>query len=208
MDEPMEIDIGNYRRQVRAAAENKINRLQKLGVPEKVLYILRKKIPALASRMRQQISTTLDHTGIIPVVPISFLSISKQLAMIPGGVIDGCDFDPTLVIEVTDQIPHQPYYMVEVDEGTLTVEQPLIKVCTQILNKRRFPLTIIECVAVSIHSDVLTRHGMWAGSTAWISNDMFLYLKPDNRKNRNLLSYGYEDEKYKGIGTPSCRYRL
>ncbi len=207
-------EIGVYRREVRKAAEERIAALEKLGVDTQALYILTKKIPGVASRLHQ-IRAEVDSVGLIPVISGGFLSIEEQLALITGKVEICFDFDPDQMKDTEKILPHHPYFMIGVDEGASTLGEAIGRTHKQILKEKKCTLTLIECTALAIHRDVLTRHGVWAGSTRW-QKETFVYLKPklkdseEAKKSKGIdaiLDYGYPDEAIDGVGIPSLLFR-
>ncbi|MBI1999342.1 MAG: hypothetical protein HYS74_01660 [Parcubacteria group bacterium] len=98
----------------------------------------------------------------LPVIPRSPRSPYDLMAMVRNGSKVGYAYlNPTQISDVVDA-PQEPYYIYDVEDGNITrgkSPEDALKIFKQ---QKRSPLTAAEVMALATHTDVLSRHYVWA----------------------------------------------
>jgi hypothetical protein len=128
------------------------------------------------------------------------------MAMVRNGSKVGYTYlNPTQISDVVNA-PSEPYYIYDVEDGSSTrgkSPEDALKILKQ---QKRSPLTAAEVTALTTHTDVLSRHYVWAAGSRYISADWvpIVYL---GRGGRPALGWYYVVSSDGPWGSASCGSR-
>lgn len=140
-----------------ALFERQIATLKERGVPEQIVgWFENDKERILEQAMKMDFGK--GNIPFLPVVSLEYRTLYDLMAMIrtgdgKAGYTDGS----YSIIDVTG--PGHNQYIFDVSDGTTTLEGNEKKAEKILAQQNRFPLTIVEVIALCVHTDVLSRIG-------------------------------------------------
>ncbi len=201
--------------------DNQIVTLKKLSCPEKVISLLKGLEDEVIS-LCLEIRTTNNRIPFLPVITPPYCTLEELMAMVRNKNEKGRVYPLAVqmtvgrypVIDAVGSQPLQriyvdPYYVIDVEDGTLTKKMEAMKAQKKIISAERSPLTTAESISLCIQTDVLLRHFLWTMGSRWGGE----YRVPEI----NLTELGgtpqLSDEDIKNCheplwGTPSCKFRI
>lgn len=197
---------------------NQIVTLKKLDCPEKIIDILKRRENEVIS-LCLEIRTIKNRIPFLPVITPAYCKLEELMLMMRNGEEKGYVFPQIIagnypVIDAVGSQPFlrpyfDPYYAIDVEDGTINKGVAVIKAHKKIVSGRRSPLTAAESISLCVHTDVLLRHFLWVAGSRWLGEEKIPEI--------NLTIFGrtpqLADEYIKSCheslyGTPSCRFRL
>lgn len=150
----------------------------------------------------------------VPVIPASIWQLDALVAMVQRNGLTGLNrLDPAMISN-TVVVPPEPYYIFDIEDGVSTCgispEDGERDVALQ-FQKRSF-LTVDEVIALATHTNVLSRHFLWAANSRYLRDreELEEQLIPNIQlgyRGRPYLFAGYADASPSELGIPSCRTR-
>lgn len=141
--------------------DTQIATLKDRGVYVEILEILRRQKGVVLAKA-SEMAIGDGNIPFIPVLPRSFRNSHSLMAMVRnGGKVGYTDFNPTLISDVVDA-PQEPYYIYDVEDGSSTLGESPENAENILKSLKRSPLTAAEIIALAVHTDVLSRHNVWA----------------------------------------------
>lgn len=135
--------------------------LKDRGTPEQIVEILQNQ----KARVLAKASEETHGNGNIPVIPRSFRSPYDLMAMVRNGRKVGYTYlNPTQISDVVDA-PQEPYYIYDVEDGSSTRGKSPENAEKTFKQQKRSPLTAAEVMALTVHTDVLSKHYVWAAGS-------------------------------------------
>jgi len=181
--------------------DTQIATLKDRGVPEQIVEILQNQKGAVVKKA-SEMTIGGGNIPFLPVIPRSFRSPYDLMAMVRNGSKVGyTNLNPTQISDVVDA--PQPYYIYDVEDGNSTrgkSPEAAEKILKQL---KRSPLTAAEVTALTTHTDVLSRHYVWAAGSRYESADEVpgVYLDSGDRPG---LVWGYVVSSIGLWGSASC----
>ena len=188
--------------------DSQIATLKDRGVPEQIVEILQNH----KGQVVKKASEMTIGDGNIPflsIIPRSYRSPYDLMAMVRNGNKAGYTYlNPTAISDVVDA-PQEPYYICDVEDGNSTRGKSPENAEKVLKQQKRSPLTAAEVTALSTHTDVLSRHYVWAPGSRYGSADLvpIVYLGDGDRPG---LVWGYvddSDDSSSRWGSASCGSR-
>lgn len=174
-----------------------IQTLKERGVCEDILDMLQSKKDIVIRKARK----TRIGEGNIPFLPIlPNLPFHSQIPMVWHDGRTGQTH--SRINEVTDiiSVPSIPYYIFDIEDGSVTKGVPPLDARMLIREQKRCPLTFSEIIGLAIHTDVFSRHSLWAsGSCDSFTMVPFIYL---NGHKVPEICWGYADDADQQWGSP------
>jgi len=142
---------------IRKLFDTQIRTLKDRGCPEPILDTLsrhRDEVVSKASEMK----FAEGYVPFLPVISRSYLTIYSQMPMVRKGDKVGYTYlKPSDIIDLAE-MPAEPYYIFDVEDGQAMRGIPPRDAEKQIKEWARRGLTEVEVIALGIHTDVLFRH--------------------------------------------------
>ena len=185
--------------------DGQIATLKDRGTPEQIVEILQNQKGAVVKKAIEM-ADGCGNIPFLPVIPRSFRSPYDLMAMVRNGAKVGYTYlKPTQISDVVDA-PQEPYYIYDVEDGESTRgKNP--EVAEKILKQqKRSPLTAAEVTALTTHTDVLSKHYVWATGSRYESADEVPDVCLDGGDRSKLYWYDvdYSDDRW---GSASCGSR-
>ncbi|MBI2462629.1 MAG: hypothetical protein HYV65_00050 [Candidatus Spechtbacteria bacterium] len=199
-----------------AVAQAKRNDLEKLfdaqiatlkdrGVPEQIVEILQNQKGAVVKKA-SEVAIGDGNIPFLPVIPRSYRSPYDLMAMVKnGGKVGYTYLNPTAISDVVDA-PSEPYYIYDVEDGNSTRGKSPENAEKILKQQKRSPLTAAEVMALTTHTDVLSRHYVWATGSRYESADGVPNVYLDGGDRPRLFWYGVGDSDGRW-GSASCGSR-
>ncbi len=200
--------------------DNQIEILKNLGCPKKVIDILRQR--SLQDRVIGACLQIKLHPNRIPFIPVitpAHCSVDVLMTMVRNGKEKG-DVYPQImsdrypIIEAVGSQPFlrtyfDPYYAINIEDGTRTKGVDTRKACRKILLSGRSPLTVAESISLCIQTDVLSRHYLWAAGSRWEKENKIPTIWLTSFGCTPRLGKEFIDDCHESLwGTPSCWERV
>ena len=185
--------------------DSQIETLKDRGVPEQIVEILQNQKGAVVKKA-SEMAIGDGNIPFLPVIPRSFRSPYDLMAMVRNGSKVGYTYlNPTQISDVVDA-PKEPYYIYDVEDGNSTRGKSPENAEKILKQENRFPLTAAEVTALTTHTDVLSRHYVWATGSRYESADEvpFVYLVYGDRPKLDWFRVDNSDDHW---GSASCGSR-
>lgn len=178
--------------------------LKDRGTPEQIVEILQNQKGAVLKKA-SEMAIGDGNIPFLPVIPRSFRSPYDLMAMVKNGGKAGYTYlNPTQISDVVDA-PQEPYYIYDVEDGSSRGKSPENAEKT-FKSQKRSPLTAAEVMALTVHTDVLSRHYVWAtGSRYEFADEVPSVCLGDG--GRPKLSWDYSGPSNSLWGSASCGSR-
>lgn len=179
--------------------------LKDRGTPEQIVEILQNQ---KGSVLKKASEMTFGDGNIpfLPVIPRTFRSPYDLMAMVRNdGKVGYTYLNPTQISDVVDA-PQEPYYIYDVEDGSSTRGKSPENAEKTFKQQKRSPLTAAEVMALTTHTDVLSKHYVWAPGSRCVSADGVpgVCLGGGDRPE---LDWGYVDGSGDHWGSASCGSR-
>ena len=181
--------------------------LKDRGVPEQIVEILQNQKGAVVKKA-SEMNIGDGNIAFLPVIPRSYRSLYNLMAMVKNGGKAGyyTYLNPTQISDVVDA-PSEPYYIYDVEDGDSTRgdnPEAAEKIFEQ---QKRSPLTAAEVMALTTHTDVLSRYGVWATGSRYKSARKVPFIYLDSGGQLRFI-WGVVDDLYDDRwGSASCLSR-
>lgn len=178
---------------------SQIKTLRERGCSENVLDELRQ----VAESAIKKAVTMVFKEGRIPVlavIPKNIISISDQMKMVRNGEEVGSNY----LYETTDVIQTlaEPYYIFDVEDGVGVLGKSVFDCEEIVVNQGRRFMTDVEVISLGIHTNVLSKHYVYAGGSRYKSFlAPHLYLSDDDKPS---LNYVHLSNGFDRWGSASC----
>jgi len=200
--------------------DNQIITLKKLDCPEKVIDILKRHENEVIS-FCLHIRIPPNRIPFLPVITPAYCKLEELMLMVrnkkeKGRVFPQVAADRYPVIDAVGSQPFlrtrfDPYFVINIEDGTLNKGVEAIRAQKKIISNHRSPLTVAESISLCIHTDVLSRHFLWAAGSRWrgeyripeISLTDFgemPQLANEDISNCHEFSWGTASCGYRGVG--------
>jgi len=185
--------------------DSQIETLKDRGVPEQIVEILQNQKGAVVKKA-SEMAIGDGNIPFLPVIPRSFRSPYDLMAMVRNGSKVGYTYlNPTKISDVVDA-PSEPYYIYDVEDGNSTRGKSPENAEKILKQQKRSPLTAAEVTALTTHTDVLSRHYVWATGSRFESADKVPHVFLDSG-GRPKLVWNYVDRSNGRWGSASCSSR-
>ena len=179
--------------------------LKDRGIPEQIVEILQNQKGQVVKKA-SEMAIGDGNIAFLPVIPRSYRSPYDQMAMVKNGGKGGYTYlNSTQISDVVDA-PSEPYYIYDVEDGeSMRGKSP--EAAEKIFKQqKRSPLTAAEAMALTTHTDVLSRHYVWVTGSRCGSADEVpgVYLDLGYRPG---LYWGCVDGSDGHVGSASCGSR-
>ncbi len=200
--------------------DSQIETLKSRGCPKKVVDILQHGLlKDRAIRDCLQIRIPPNRIPFIPVITPVHCNVEVLMAMVINGKQRGDVFPQIIpnsypVIDAVGSEPFlrtyfDPYYAINIEDGTHTKGVDVKKACREILSKGRSPLTVAESISLCIQTDVLSRHSLWAAGSRWEKENQIPDISLTDFGGTPRLGEEHIDHCHESLwGTPSCWGRV
>ena len=136
--------------------DSQIATLKDRGTPEQIVEMLANQRSSVVSKAREM--TFEDwHIPFLPVIPRTYRSPYDLMSAVRHDGMGYTCLDP---MTITDRIvtPDEPYYVYDVEDGESTLNESSKDVENILESQKRLLPTAAEVVALTTHTDVLSRH--------------------------------------------------
>lgn len=141
--------------------DSQIATLKYRGTPEQIVEILQNQKGAVVKKA-SEMAIGDGNIPFLPVIPRSFWSPYDLMAMVRYGSKVGYTYlNPTQISDVVDA-PQEPYYIYDVEDGNSMRGKSPENAEKTFKQQKRSPLTAAEVMALTTHTDVLSKHCVWA----------------------------------------------
>ena len=195
------------RRKLKKLFDTQIATLKDRVVPEQIVEILQNQKGAVVKKA-SKMNIGDGNIAFLPVIPRSYRSPYDLMAMVKNGGKAGyyTYLNPTQISDVVDA-PSEPYYIYDVEDGDSTRgdnPEAAEKIFEQ---QKRSPLTAAEVMALTTHTDVLSRYGVWATGSRYKSARKVPFIYLDSGGQLRFI-WGVVDDSYDDRwGSASCLSR-
>ncbi len=184
-----------------ACFDNQLKTLERRGVGITVLSKLQEQRSAVIDEAIRIIGGLPDETddGNFPFIPIIPLTYFGYYGLVTLAMHDAEEYIQFDVSEISDVVktPEEPYYVLNVEDGTMTRGLTVEKGTKFVIDRERFPLTTVEALSLSLVTDVLTRHDIAATCSRRKKDFTKTAMVP-------LISQDHLDWILGFIGKPDC----
>src|SRR3989344_6994819 len=185
--------------------DGQIATLKDRGVPEQIVEILQNQKGRVVKKA-SEMAIGGGNIAFLPVIPRSYRSPYDQMAMVKNGGKAGYTYLNSTQISDVGGAPSEPYYIYDVEDGeSMRGKSP--EAAEKIFKQqKRSPLTAAEAMALTTHTDVLSRHYVWVTGSRCGSADEVpgVYLDLGYRPG---LYWGCVDGSDGHVGSASCGSR-
>lgn len=200
--------------------DNQIETLQRLGCSEKVIGILSwQRSNVIGNCLRIRIPP--NRIPFIPVITLVQYKLEELMAMVRYGELKGevgdqawkerCPIMDTVGSQPFLRPYFDPYYAINIEDGTLTKGMSVRQADKKIILAGRSPLTVAESISLCVHTDVLSRHYLWATGSRWESENQIPEISLTDFGNNPQLDHEFvdTDDYHEDLwGIPSCGRRV
>ena len=148
--------------------DSQIATLKDRGVPEQIVEILQNQKGSVVKKA-SEMAIGDGNIAFLPVIPRSYRSPYDLMAMVRNGEKAGYTYlNPTQISDVVDA-PQEPYYIYDVEDGSSTRGKSPEAAENILKQQKRSGLTAAEVMALTTHTDVLSKHYVWAPGSRYES---------------------------------------
>ena len=184
--------------------DRQIQTLTDRGIPSDIVKKFQVQKPTVLKKAGEG-PPTEEHIPFLPVIPDSFLSIEKQMTFVKNGTQKGKSHLGTEKISTAVQVPKEPYYIFNVEDGRAMLGRSPNSAVTGIINQDRSPLTVEEGIAIAIHKfDILSDHFVDLPGSRHDDEVAYLWLS----EGRPKLNWSWANLSSARWGSASCGSRL
>ncbi len=159
--------------------DEQIDRLDDRGCPEFIIDRLYREKMRVAERALG-IRTRRGNVPFLPVIPESWLSYVRQMEMVKKNDSTGTIEIDVSGIENGRELPKEPYYIFDVNDGWEGRGYVPSDVERVIRNNQKKPMVVEELISLCIHTETLNRHNVGAlGSRYGKSSAPGIFMKRD-----------------------------
>lgn len=182
--------------------DEQIIALKDRGCPEQIVELLLPQKSLVISKVNEIVFED-GHIPFLPVIPRTYQGSCNLIAMARNRDKQGFTYLDLATIIDAIETPKGPYYIYNVEDGESTKNKSPEQAENIFKEQSRSPLTAAEIIALCVHTEVLSRHSVWAaGSRCDEPNRVpLVYLAPDSRP--KLICF-YVDTSDGRWGSPSC----
>ncbi len=193
-----------FRDYLESLFNSQIQTLKDRGCPDQIVEMFQNQRSEVISKA-STMAFNESHIPFLLVIPRIFRSPYDLMTMVHNRSKAGYSYlNPTAIFD-TIEIP-RPYYILNIEDGVTTRgESP--EDATETLKKRsRSSLTICEVIALCTHTDVLSRHFVWAAGSRYRTAEKvpYIYLNKDDQPE---LFWSHVGKSYENWGVASCGSR-
>lgn len=185
--------------------DSQIETLKDRGVPEQIIEALQNQKGAVVKKA-SEIVIGDGNIPFLPVIPRSFRSHYDLIAMVRNGSKVGYTYLTTTKISDVVDAPQKPYYIYDVEDGEFTRGRSPEDAEKIIKRQKRSLLTVAEVTALATHTDVLSRHYVWAAGSRYESAVQVPLVSLDLGV-RPKLGWYYVGYSHSHWGSASCGSR-
>ena len=185
--------------------DSQIATLKDRGVPEPIVEILQNQKGAVVKKA-SEMTIGGGNIPFLPVIPRLYRSPYDLIAMVRNGSKVGYTcVNPTAISDVVDT-PQEPYYIYDVEDGNATLGKSPEAAEKIFKQQKRSPLTAAEAMALTTHTDVLSRHYVWASGSRYGCADRVpdVWLDGGDRPELDWSRVDGSDDRW---GSASCGSR-
>ena len=198
--------------------DTQIETLKTLDCPKGIIDILRwRQDRVIVACLRIRILP--NRIPFIPVITPAYCKIEELMAMVRNGEEKGRIYPQVMedrypIIDAVGSQPFlrtyfDPYYAIDIEDGTLTQGMDMRKVHRKILSFGRSPLSTAESISLCIQTDVLSRHYLWTAGSRWESENQIPEIMLTTFGGTPQLNYEDIDNCHEQLwAVPSCGIRI
>lgn len=189
--------------------DSQIATLKDRGTPKEIMEILENQKSRVLEKASSKVSSGVGNIRFLPVIPLTVRGPSDLMAMVRNGNQVGREYvDPTRIFDMPLNIPKEPYYIYDVEDGSATRGKSLQDAREILRQQSRSPLTVVEVIALATHTDVLSKHNVWAlGSRSDLSYVPYLWLYGGPELHRGCWLDYFSNPSFPKWSSPSCGSR-
>lgn len=199
----------HLRKDFKAFLESQYKTLEDRSCTEQIIKGFARQQSDVIERL-MGMSINKDCIPAIPVIHRSWIGVHGLMQMVKNGDKQGeVHLNDPLSIKENSRLEVRPdglYYIYNVQDGTPTLDESCMSVETIMQNFRErmygppYPTLVDETIALCIHTDVLSKHGVYAtGARYAVDNVVYIWLN----NGRPTLDYAYYDYPIENVGSPS-----
>jgi hypothetical protein len=184
--------------------DGQIATLKDRGTPEQIVELLANQRSSVIDKA-SEMTFENGHVPFLPVIPLTYRGLYDLMSMVNNKGKAGYTYpNPTTNTDKVET-PDEPYYIYDVEDGESTRSKSPESAEKAFKSQKRSPLTLAETMALTTHTDVLSRHYVWAaGSRCALADEVpNVCLYGD----RPRLYWSYADISDSGWGSASCGSR-
>jgi len=185
--------------------DSQIQILKDRGCPEQIVEMLQNQRSSVLQKA-SEMPFAEGNIPFIPVIPRTYRSPYDLMAMVRNNDEQGYTYlNPTAITDEFET-PKDPYYIYDVEDGETTRGKSPEKAIDIIKNQSRSPLTAAEVMALTTHTNVLSRHYVWAAGSRFDGSDGVpdVYLDYGDRPRLGWLYLDFSNDLW---GSASCGSR-
>lgn len=146
------------------------------------------------------------HVPLIAVVPKALINLNDLMPMVRYNGLKGTNTLNQSYVHNVIEVPIEPYFMIDVEDGTATRNQTPEEAKINIANEERMGITPEEGIALSMHKQTLAKHCIDCIGSYYKSKEKIPYF--DFNMHALWLNYTYSHMQCHGWGSPSCAMRI
>lgn len=184
--------------------DSQIQTLQDRGCPEQIVEIFQNQRGQVLQKA-SEMSLGKGNILFLPVIPRTYRSPYDLMAMVRNNDKQGHNhLNPTAITDEFET-PKDPYHIYGVEDGQALLNESPEKAINILKEQSRFSLTAAEVMALATHTNVLSRHYVWAtGSRFGDSGGVPVLCLGEVRP---VLDYDAVGDSCGHWGSPSCGSR-
>lgn len=185
--------------------DSQIQTLKDRGCPEQIVETLQNQKGSVLQKASEK-SFAEGNIPFIPVIPRTYRSPYDLMAMVRNGDKRGYTYlNPTAITDEFDT-PKDPYYIYDVEDGEALKGKSPEKAIDIIKKQSRSPLTAAEVMALTTHTDALSRHYVDAIGSRYGRSGLVPSISLDFGDQPKLRWYRLDDSHVRW-GSASCGSR-
>jgi hypothetical protein len=146
--------------------DDQIQTLKDRGCPEQIVEMLQNQ-RSLVLQKASEMSFAEGNIPFMPVIPRTYRSPHDLMAMVRNGDTKGYTYLNPTVITDEFKTPEDPYYIYDVEDGQALLGKSPEEAIDIIKKQSRSPLTAAEVMALTTHTDVISRHYVYASGSRY-----------------------------------------
>lgn len=185
--------------------DSQIQTLKNRGCPEQIVEMLQRQRSSVLQKA-SEILFTKGNIPFIPVIPQTRRSAYDLMTMVRNNDEQGYAYMTTKFTDEFDT-PKDPYYVFDIEDGQTFLGKSPEKAIYLIKQQSRSPLTAVEVIALTTHTDVLLQHCVDASGSRYSGSDNVPGVCL-NDNGQPGFSWGHLIESHDCWGSASCGSRL